>query len=1036
MGQTKIEVVNAGAYDYCKVAKTLEWDDESLGELQEQLQQSHGQGKKMVLGLHPSLTIEAHRCPVFLQFLQEELTGQLVIAPQKQKLEWGAGWKELLRRGIPVMELSKAMEVAGGGKMSPRHQCFKLGDTTYVKSTGDICLQPATWNSLVGKVMAEARLPAQLLPEPVQAESQTGLVWNQLQGGVVFDVAEVTRLDSKWTDALRRVLPQQKGIDKPGFYFITSSVFQRWLLAELLELEEIPEYGNILRVVDSLSIGEAEGPALVKAGQQKVPPLNFLVHYAIPDQALNALQQFYAEVILTDQIETAKALQKKAPANSKKRIASLMQSVDPQVKILGPEMMMKGCAPSVFAEFLVSRYQNNHGYPNDTYVYCMDTDAASLQKVAQLLQSDFPQFLQQFHYDLFSQLVQYQVAAGKQGHFLFSLLKEEVVNLEISLPLTPAGNAQLLQNYGKLFADHCHLLNDMLRIFIKASLAAADINVLLQPVQGINKVTVRQAGFLLEAKWQNQEFLLTIHTDADKETGSRCMALFTLLNGSPIFSRLPEKELFIELISLLWENFQSDSSGQQKFLVTLRVSPQATELKAFHNAKNKAALSESSQQDRQHVRLLCDSPYSVQGQKRLLKLLSLFFYAEPQQTEANAWKFACMEALSQAANKIMSGQVLSIDFMSEGESKKAVISSNAQQAQDIPARSRQTMESGADRLLVENNGRKITLLKKPLAEEAQQLPAPGELAIPDDAVISAEITAIPDVGQEKETAIPSTLEKMQAQEIKIERTQLMQIYKRALEKYEEKGASTEEATGRKSVDATEETIVRKPAHLTAIRAHKYERDVKVQKIYKRVGIGLAVITSLVAAVLVYAFNARIAVTEEARKRTVQQAPPDKPIKPQTQRVQYSGATKEGIAFLQKFVRVMALQAQQPSQNLFNALLKQIYIDGKAFVETPVVADLYNLQGRLYYYKVYFDQEEQLFDKNWKAAWHQEAVQAFTKAKESYAANKNKPFFNLPVLHWMPDQLYYKQALFVQYKTGQDAVKDMEKWLERLQNLKF
>jgi hypothetical protein len=1036
MASTNIEMIGAGSYDYCKVPKTLVWDDESLYAVQEKLQQSHGQGKKVVLGLHPSLHIEAHQCPLFLQFLQEEMQNQLVIAPQKQKLEWGNGWKELLRQGLPLAELSKAMEMASGSKMTPRHQCLALGSTLYVKSAGDVFQQPATWNNLVRKAVTEATLPGKFLSEPLLSELPSSITWNQLQGGLIFDLAETMRLEQKLLDALRHALQQRDvKINAPGIYFVTSSVFQRWLLAQFLQIEEIPEYGNILRIVTSRSLGDIEGPLIVKAGQQKVPPLNFLLHYATPEQAESAAQQFYAELTVADEWSVAQALQKKAPAGSRKHISYLMPATDSKVKILGPEIMMKGCEARLFADFLITRYQNNHGYPNDTYVYCLDGDTQSVHKVTDLLRTDFPCLLQQFQGDLFTQLLQCQLATDKQGYFLFSLLKEDVVNFEISLPLTVAGNAQFLLQYGKLFSGHYCLLNDVLRIFIKNSFVSPDIDLHLQFVQGINKITVRQQGFLLEAKWQEQEFWLTVQAGADKEQGARCMALFTLLNGSQIFNRLPEKELFIELISLLWENFQGEATSQQGFLITLRVSPQATELKVFQNQKNKASLREMSEGDCQHMHLLCDTLYSLQAQKRLLKLLTMFFYAEPQQTAENAWKFACIEGLSQAAMKLMSNHVLNVEFKNEGEYKRAVLSSNAQQLHDIPARSRQTMESGADHVLIEDGGRKITLLKNPSPEELQKLQPPGELALPDDEVVLAETPASLSESQ----VIPSNLENVQAREIKVERTQLLAIYKQALNKHEAKSAANEETTVRRTVDATEETVIRKPAHLTSIRTSKYEKDLTVKKIYRKVAIGITVATVLLAAFLGYAFTARIPVAADSRKRVAPHAQTegDKPSKPRTQpKIQYTGQTKQGIAFLQKAVSMFSLQAQQPSHNMFNTMLKRIYKEGKEFLQTPVAADIYNLQGRFYFYKIYFDQEDTLFDKNWKAAWQQEAIQAFTKAKQGYAENNNKPFFSLPVLYWMPEHLYHNQAVFVQYKTAQDGVKDMEKWLERVQNIKF
>ena len=78
--------------------------------------------------------------------------------------------------------------------------------------------------------------------------------------------------------------------------------------------------------------------------------------------------------------------------------------------------------------------------------------------------------------------------------------------------------------------------------------------------------------------------------------------------------------------------------------------------------------------------------------------------------------------------------------------------------------------------------------------------------------------------------------------------------------------------------------------------------------------------------------------------------------------------------------------QMPSHNELNALIKDLYQASKQqkYQDSP---DIFNMIGRLFWYKIYIDRFEHYFDKKWIELWRREADKAFSAAVVRYKQKK-------------------------------------------------
>lgn len=227
----------------------------------------------------------------------------------------------------------------------------------------------------------------------------------------------------------------------------------------------------------------------------------------------------------------------------------------------------------------------------------------------------------------------------------------------------------------------------------------------------------------------------------------------------------------------------------------------------------------------------------------------------------------------------------------------------------------------------------------------------------------------------------------------------------------------------------EEAPKKKIVRSGILNTPRNEKEMKLWKVYKKTAIVLACFLGLLAIFLSYAFIATIPV-EKPSYNPVPVAAQDT-VQPGRDAVAPVKTIQNlDNPFVRDIIMAFSEGSAEPSHKHFNAILKKIHLEGQDMLKSPGAADLWNLVGRLYYYKIYIDREEGLFEENTKKIWQEEAREAFKKAKNIYNKEETLPLFILPVVSWMPERLFYQGKSFVRYENNSQAVEDMENWLKR------
>lgn len=256
------------------------------------------------------------------------------------------------------------------------------------------------------------------------------------------------------------------------------------------------------------------------------------------------------------------------------------------------------------------------------------------------------------------------------------------------------------------------------------------------------------------------------------------------------------------------------------------------------------------------------------------------------------------------------------------------------------------------------------------------------------------------------------------------RIQLQQIYQQIEEKIEDEGIPQEKvarASGKKSRAA-------------AISCVKYERDIRLRKIY----IVSTIIIGLAGLVFLIVFYKGLGIGGTVTREQSTPIPTPAVSANQTtlpipihKMPELKDAYTFEVNILQRLYRT-----PKPSQMLFNELLKEIYSaeKDKKYLNSPLRGDIYNLTGRLYYYKIYIDRKDKLCEpnlldkKNWKKIWKEKALEAFEKAKKNYQSPNAKTAINYFILDWMPERSQAIDSTYVKYNNVQEAISDIEKWV--------
>lgn len=225
----------------------------------------------------------------------------------------------------------------------------------------------------------------------------------------------------------------------------------------------------------------------------------------------------------------------------------------------------------------------------------------------------------------------------------------------------------------------------------------------------------------------------------------------------------------------------------------------------------------------------------------------------------------------------------------------------------------------------------------------------------------------------------------------------------------------------------EETPKKKIVRGDHLNTPRGEKEMKLWQIYKKVGLAFSFVFVVFAIFFVYGFVGKmplekpytpVPVAQDA-VRTSSEALPAKTLQ------------SLDNPFVRDILFAFAQGSAEPSHSHFNAILKKIHIDGQEHLRALGAGDLWNLMGRLYYYKIYIDREEALFENSVKKAWQEEAREAFQKAKALYSKEESIPLLILPIVSWMPEHLFHQGQAFVRYENPEEAIKDMEQWLKRM-----
>ena len=226
--------------------------------------------------------------------------------------------------------------------------------------------------------------------------------------------------------------------------------------------------------------------------------------------------------------------------------------------------------------------------------------------------------------------------------------------------------------------------------------------------------------------------------------------------------------------------------------------------------------------------------------------------------------------------------------------------------------------------------------------------------------------------------------------------------------------------------------------LDALRSGKYGRDLKLQTMYKKTLMIGSCLLILGLVGFIAMFFAKVTIKPEQPIQTVQPAV-TKPVVAPAERPLRRRQPKDQAVYrlLLEQIKILHLQPQKPSQNFVNSIIKRLRKAESEYQTSPNRGDIYNLIGRLYYYKIFIDAESGLLDKSWqtvwplqpdwKQIWQDEAITAWDKAKLAYQDPNAQVMFSLRILPWMPERAYHERLAFVSYANTKAAVADIEHW---------
>ncbi|HON46034.1 MAG TPA: hypothetical protein PLR86_11875, partial [Planctomycetota bacterium] len=106
----------------------------------------------------------------------------------------------------------------------------------------------------------------------------------------------------------------------------------------------------------------------------------------------------------------------------------------------------------------------------------------------------------------------------------------------------------------------------------------------------------------------------------------------------------------------------------------------------------------------------------------------------------------------------------------------------------------------------------------------------------------------------------------------------------------------------------------------------------------------------------------------------------------------------------------------------NTWLKQMYYQTNKCL---ISGDFYNVQARLYLYKIYLDKEDSYFSAKWIRRWYKECIQSLLTAMKNYQEQEMQTSFHFSVRNWKPEKIYFPDIIDKKYENSKDAYSDVQ-----------
>lgn len=1019
MDNPKILSTVEAKYNYYELPQGGNLTRSTLEEWEILLRPLANQSKKCLLCLPPYFTLEKAPWEEFVDFLKESLHGQFLFVSQ-EGVKWGDGWLAILQANLPMAEKAKGIAWATQTEVPAGSIAFQdfNKQIRYVKFHGLAAQALQQFPKILEQAVTGFDMRTKPVAKPVVLATQPFTTWTFFTNAVVFDLASLQVLDSRFFKLFANLLKKHKlKPDSPGLYFATASYFESWMARS--SMGEFREVSHIMRVISEHANPDAVISEVESLHRQckNLRPMPFIFTHEVVgmENATQLLKQFSPDILVADEISDANNLRTYVGPALQDHIYHITPANDPGLRLLQPQLITKGYDIELFGEYLLSRYNNLHGSPNETYFYYLDAQPVSLKKGSNFFLMEFAEILSEEYQKTIQKVAECETKPNSQGSFMISVLQQKILKLDLRLPFTNQGGAQFLNNYKDLFTPHCQILCEPLRLFLKGD-RDLPTTAVLHLSDDYNEFFIRQQGFEIEARFQPEKSVLTVKAAPSENLERRCFTLFALLNASDVFSHLPDKEILIEIISLMWKNYlAAKNQTGQGFLITLTATATSSRMKIYQSDNNRIFLEALEENGQTRVTFLANIPFFKDSQKHLLKIVSLFYAAKTPQE--NNWRFACFESMTQVVANTIAEQKLTLEFGLQGDTHRAIIISSAKDFNMIPARSKTIIEAGADRNQISQDCRQVSLIKNPGPNDKEI----GQLSTS----LQKELDSL------QEKAILQEVEDEKEKEAQARSLKFQKIYGQALKSYNQKYGFAEDDTS--FLDQSGGKTVEQALSTHVMRGKEQTANTKIRRgVYLTLGSIVAVICLVILIVMNMpgtpsrgGLIMRDADSEIDANRNRKTAPgdqepapsvPDEPTTPKVVLPPYASFN------LTNAVCCLINSEAAPSQEQLNSMLKKLVLAEAKYQD----ADVQNLIGRLYLYKIHLDKDENLFKPEWINRWRQQAKVAFAAAKEKYEKTPGQSNLKIYMTEWKPERGWYPETdKMIVYDSPGSAANDMQ-----------